>query len=125
MQRIASGPSYARRGSRTGLAPGAGDVLGPQLAPHLTHFVLVESAAANVCPSCHWPSAGLPGCATNFSLVGRCPTPFLEISNSSGVGFLCTAGGGHSVALYEPQDVQRIVSPCTCPSSACIKTLPQ
>ena len=66
MQRIASGPSYARRGSAIGnLVPGAAlikrsptplhgpsfagqrlrfcsaDVLRPQLAPHLTHFILV------------------------------------------------------------------------------------
>ena len=39
--------------------------------------------------------------------------------------FFVHACAGHSVSLYEPQDVQRIMSWCTCPSSACIRTLPQ
>ena len=38
------------------------------------------------------PSAGLPGCEVNLSLVGRCTIPCLENSNSSVFGFLRIGG---------------------------------
>ena len=101
-----------------------GDVLRPQLAPHLTHVILVVVEGGQGMAVLPLPISRFAG-MRGKPLLGRAVhDPALGNLKFLRVWFFLH-GAGSFGSLYEPQDVQRIVSPCTCPSSACIRTLPQ
>ncbi len=73
-------------GDKPALPPN--DVLGPQVAPHLTHFIHVvvgSGYAVTVLPNAISRFAGVRNKLTS---LGRCQTFLSEISKSAGVGFL-------------------------------------